>query len=311
MSFRKYGGTQYSAIHNIVNSNVNTTSKFYVTQNIGQPNTYINFESDISGNIIIYGNLDVSGNSHISDNLDVSGNINLNGILYQNGVPVDFSGNSIWITSGTSIYYNSGNVGIGTSTPVSLLDVSGNMNISGNLDVNGLINTPDGIVFGNNTIGIGPSNSDLNLNCGTGSIYLYPSGVANGMVIINNGINEGSVGINNNNPQYTLDVGGNVNATSYNSSSDYRIKNNIVTLDETFTVNNLRPVTYNNIQLGKQDIGLIAHELQEVYPFLVNGEKDGENLQSVNYTGLIGILIKEIQELKKEVEILKDKIISL
>ena len=56
----------------------------------------------------------------------------------------------------------------------------------------------------------------------------------------------------------------------------------------------MRPVTYNNISLDKQDIGLIAHELQEIYPFLVNGEKDGENFQSVNYTGLIGILIKEI-----------------
>jgi len=166
MSFRKYGGTQYSAIHNIVKSNVNTTSKFYVTQNIGQPNTYINFESDISGNIIIYGDLDISGN---------------------------------------------------------------------------------------------------------------------------------------------VDINGNVNATSYNSSSDYRIKKDVVSLDEKFTVDNLKPVTYNNIQLGKQDIGLIAHELQEVYPFLVNGEKDGENLQSVNYTGLIGILIKEIQELKERVKKLEEK----
>jgi hypothetical protein len=73
----------------------------------------------------------------------------------------------------------------------------------------------------------------------------------------------------------------------------------------TTTIDNLRPVSYKNIKIGKQDIGLIAHELQEVYPFLVTGEKDGENLQSVNYIGLIGILIKEIKELKSEVKILK------
>ena len=78
-----------------------------------------------------------------------------------------------------------------------------------------------------------------------------------------------------------------------------------------FTVDNLNPVTYNNINLGKQDIGLIAHELQYVYPFLVNGDKDGENLQSVNYTGIIGILIKEIQELKKDVKFLKEKLYNL
>jgi hypothetical protein len=50
---------------------------------------------------------------------------------------------------------------------------------------------------------------------------------------------------------------------------------------------------------------LIAHEVQEYYPFLVEGEKDGYNTQSVNYIGLIGVLIKEIQELKREIKILK------
>jgi len=113
---------------------------------------------------------------------------------------------------------------------------------------------------------------------------------------------------------YALDVSGNGNfsqelyATGYNISSDYRIKENIINLDETFTIDNLRPVTYKNIKIEKQDIGLIAHELQEVYPFLVTGEKDGENLQSVNYNGIIGILIKEIQDLKKDVKIIKEEI---
>ena len=62
MSFRKYGGTQFASSHNIVKSNVNTTDSFYVTQNVGQPNTYINFESDISGNVNINGDLDITGN---------------------------------------------------------------------------------------------------------------------------------------------------------------------------------------------------------------------------------------------------------
>ena len=100
---------------------------------------------------------------------------------------------------------------------------------------------------------------------------------------------------------YQLDVNGNVNATSYNSTSDYRIKKDVVVLNDSFIVDKLRPVTYNNTELKRQDIGLIAHELQDVYPFLVNGEKDGENFQSVNYTGLIPILIKEIQDLKSRV----------
>ena len=115
-------------------------------------------------------------------------------------------------------------------------------------------------------------------------------------------------------PSVELDVSGNVtisknvSATAYNTTSDYRIKENAAMLDETFSVDNLRPVTYTNLNSRKQDIGLIAHELQEVYPFLVTGEKDGAELQTVNYTGLIGVLIKEIQDLKHDVAQLKQQI---
>jgi hypothetical protein len=117
-----------------------------------------------------------------------------------------------------------------------------------------------------------------------------------------------NVGIGKTNPIVALDVSGNVSANVYNTTSDYRIKENAAILDETFSVDNLRPVTYTNLNSQKQDIGLIAHELQEVYPFLVTGEKDGAELQTVNYTGLIGVLIKEIQDLKHDVAQLKQQI---
>ena len=55
-------------------------------------------------------------------------------------------------------------------------------------------------------------------------------------------------------------------------------------------------------------MGFIAHEIQKQFPFLVNGEKDGENLQSINYTGLIALLVKEIQNLKNEIKEIKHKI---
>jgi hypothetical protein len=113
----------------------------------------------------------------------------------------------------------------------------------------------------------------------------------------------GYVGINTKNPVYTLDVSGNVNATSYNASSDYRIKENVMPLDLQFNVDVLKPVSYvlKNDKDAKLQIGFIAHEVQEFYPFLVNGNKDGPNTQSINYNGFIGILTKEIQYLKKKV----------
>jgi hypothetical protein len=99
---------------------------------------------------------------------------------------------------------------------------------------------------------------------------------------------------------------GPVTAPTFTTTSDYRIKGNVRTLDSSFSVDKLRPVTYLNNLSNNQDIGLIAHELQEQYPFLVSGEKDGIEKQSVNYTGIIGILINEIKSLKKRVSILEE-----
>jgi hypothetical protein len=92
--------------------------------------------------------------------------------------------------------------------------------------------------------------------------------------------------------------------------SDYRIKTNVETLDETHTLDNLRPVKYKQTQTGKNDIGFLAHELQEHYPELVEGEKDCEKMQSVNYIGLLPILINEVQQLKKQIAETRDRIRS-
>jgi len=128
----------------------------------------------------------------------------------------------------------------------------------------------------------------------------------------------GNVGIGTSTPSYKLDVNGSAyingtcSAVSFNATSDYRIKENVLNLrndylnKSNFTVDNLRPVTYTNKLSGKQDMGFIAHELQEHYPFLVSGEKDGAENQSVNYTGLIALLVKEIQELKQDIKLLKN-----
>lgn len=94
---------------------------------------------------------------------------------------------------------------------------------------------------------------------------------------------------------------GTMTALSFNANSDYRIKENVETLDPTFTVDNLRPVQYDTKDAKNHAIGFIAHEVQKHYPFLVDGEKDGEKTQSINYNGFIGILVNEIQQLKKTV----------
>jgi hypothetical protein len=71
-------------------------------------------------------------------------------------------------------------------------------------------------------------------------------------------------------------------ATSYNTSSDYRLKENIAPLTGAIEkVLRLKPSTYTWKVDGSAGEGFIAHELQEVIPQAVSGEKDAEKLQQV------------------------------
>jgi hypothetical protein len=87
-----------------------------------------------------------------------------------------------------------------------------------------------------------------------------------------------------------LKVTGSVNAS--NISSDYRLKEEIQPISDSFSIDKLNPCSYllKDDESKKLQTGFIAHELQEIFPHLVNGEKDGEEMQSVNYIGLILVL---------------------
>jgi hypothetical protein len=69
-------------------------------------------------------------------------------------------------------------------------------------------------------------------------------------------------------------------------------------------VNSLRGVSFDWKVNGNKSYGVIAQELEEVLPDLVT-TKDNK---SVNYNGLVGVLIQAVKELSAEVEELKKKI---
>ena len=99
---------------------------------------------------------------------------------------------------------------------------------------------------------------------------------------------------------FNLDVSGSVQATAFYEESDSRIKENITQIP--YQIQNLQPHTYHNTLTNQTGHGFLAHELQEEIPFLVNGEKDGAELQSVDYNGVVALLVKEVQELKQKVK---------
>ena len=99
---------------------------------------------------------------------------------------------------------------------------------------------------------------------------------------------------------------GTVTAAAFVATSDYRIKENTMMIED--TVDGLRPLQYFNTITQKTDFGFLAHEVQELFPFLVEGEKDGSANQSLNYLSLIALLVKEIQDIKKNNSVLEKKI---
>jgi hypothetical protein len=64
----------------------------------------------------------------------------------------------------------------------------------------------------------------------------------------------------------------------------------------------LNPVEYDKKSSGVHEYGLIADEVLEIYPDFV-GTKDGK-ADSLNYSRMVSVLVKAVQELTQKVEML-------
>jgi hypothetical protein len=120
----------------------------------------------------------------------------------------------------------------------------------------------------------------------------------------------GSVGIGTTSPDsnYVLDVSGTIKTLGLNNVSDYRIKENVMSLTMSSnipTIDGLRPVMYFNKLLQKHEYGFIAHEVQEIFPDIVFGDKDAERYQTINYMSLLPLIVKEIKDMKREISDLR------
>ncbi len=107
-------------------------------------------------------------------------------------------------------------------------------------------------------------------------------------------------------------------STSYNTSSDYRLKENIAPMTGALaTVQALKPVTYTWKVDGSDGQGFIAHELQEVVPDCVTGEKDAVDAegnpqyQGIDVSFLVATLTAAIQEMKTIIDTQADTITAM
>ena len=107
-------------------------------------------------------------------------------------------------------------------------------------------------------------------------------------------------------PRVTIESDGTINANSFNLTSDINLKQNIHVIKDPLTlVNQINGVTFNWKDSNKPSAGLIAQEVEEILPELVNTSDRGK---SVNYSGIIGLLVECVKQQQIEIETLKKSI---
>ena len=103
-------------------------------------------------------------------------------------------------------------------------------------------------------------------------------------------------------------------STSFSGSSDYRLKENVTPMTGSLDrVSQLKPSRFNFIGEEKTLDGFLAHEVSDIVPQAIIGTKDQVDeegnpvYQQIDHSKLVPLLVGAIQELKAEIEILKNK----
>ena len=225
---------------------------------------------------------------------------------------------------------STGNVGIGTSSPVERLDVRGKIYVNNGGELYIDPNSTNTILA---TTGARPlifevnsaermritSGGDLlvgatGINADDTGVKLFgQSGSLLGTIAQSKDYSSGTIlytSFETATPSVTQ-VGSityNGSAVSYNTSSDYRLKEDLKDFSGVDLVKSIGVYDVKWKSNESRSHAVIAHELAEVLPYAVTGEKDGEQMQGVDYSKLVPILIKAIQEQQAQIEELKAKL---
>ena len=227
-------------------------------------------------------------------------------------------GSAGWATSGNDVYYNTGNVGVGTTNPQGVLHISSGtagdcrLIIQADTDNNDENDNPRIEFWQDGSIqesAIGMTNNKLNfwnsVSSG-GGISFYTNAVdgwTNATTERLTITSTGDVGINQPIPTYTLDVDGTIRATTdIVLTSDRRLKRDIKKIEG--ALDKICKISgYTYIHNEQESTGCIAQEVKEVLPQVVRGTE--ESTYSIAYGNMMGIVIEAIKELRDEISNLK------
>jgi hypothetical protein len=237
-----------------------------------------------------------------------------------------------------------GNVGIGTASPSEVLHIFKStfpiFKIQSTSYISSLgIDTSSGTLVLNNesnaALGFNTNNTERMRITSSGQLLVNQTtatATTNGWMLSGSGshygfsISNNQAFVYNNNVtsvHYDLDFRTNnisrgfirVNDTSvgYVTSSDYRLKEDLQEIKGLEKVSALKVYDFKWKDSEDRTDGVLAHELAEVLPYAVTGEKDAvdedgnDRMQGVDYSKIVPVLIKAIQELKAEIDSLKTK----
>ena len=111
------------------------------------------------------------------------------------------------------------------------------------------------------------------------------------------------VGVGTTVPSTTLQVAGTITCIDINSTSDINLKEHIHSIDDPLAkVMQINGVGFRWKDTKEAAIGVIAQDIEEIFPELV---KNNDHIKTVNYNGLIGVLIEAIKEQQRQIEELK------
>ena len=279
--------------------------------------------------------LTVSGNVTANGNIVGDNATNISGI--NSVTATSFHGNGAGITGLTASQVGA-LADIVTDTTPQLggnLDLNsnnitgtGNIEITGSLNVSGVstfqshvhLGDDDELRFGaNNDFKIvhdpndcrfENSNGDIKFK-NTGSYFFFDE---DGGQTLASFINDGGINLFYNGSkkfETTADgatVTGTATATDFNSTSDARLKTNVQLIDDPLEkVLQIKGVSFNWIENNKPSMGVIANDIEEVLPELVTDT----NPKTVNYNGLIGLLIEVVKEQQTQIDSLNERLSRL
>jgi hypothetical protein len=232
--------------------------------------------------------------------------VDVTGTITSDGLTVD--------TDTLHVDATNNRVGIGTSSP------------SETLEVNGAVKASGGFIFGNTNSYIYEGSDDtINFRVGSDGPYVEFNDAGSGVLELGNAGGElaltsfgtermridssGNLLVGTTSGSDKVTVNGTVSATNFNTTSDATLKTNVETLSGSLdAVKSLRGVSYDWIESGGSEIGVIAQEVEAVIPDVVSTNDEG--IKSVKYGNIVAVLIEAIKEQQAQIDELKSKLNS-